>query len=621
MAVHRSPARYLLASLALVTACSAAEPLDLGASAGELIHGTREPGMPSVVLVLQTGATTGGGGLCTGTVIGPYAVLTAKHCVFTETGTGYTALPSVEFLVVVGSDLNDRASIVDTFGVVDVRTTPGSAIDTDINNGDDLAVLLLTRNIGTPAYALAPSVPPPGSSVTVVGYGRVRTGTPDPTDSGVKYRAAMNVSRSGTALIETDGPAWTCQGDSGGPLFDSSMRVAGVTSFGLGATCTNSYSYFTATPRHSALLASALAYAPPCTPVTEMCNGVDDDCDGIVDEGCLGLGDACVRDDQCGGGVCRPIDGSNVCTRDCDPRTAIPRCPYGFYCRETGCGTGECVGGNPGALADGDPCATDLECSSSRCASVAGMTRCGRSCAPAAEACPTGEVCDTSVGGAECGTCLPFALSTAPRPFGAPCDTAAQCADGRCATPGNFCTRACDATTACGGGFHCRAAECVRGDLGGQGSSCTTAEDCSATAPECVDAQGDRLCVAACDAEGLCAAGFVCGSSDAGMRCIPPGAPLGDPCVDSPECRSGICGGGICTRVCDDATPCPSAFNCEPAGAVSGCFPAAPRAPRSRGSCAIAPPDADSARHRGAVALLAAAFLGAVARLRRRRPR
>ncbi len=587
MNAPRLPSRFVLPSLVLLAACTAGAPLDLGATESPLIHGTRETAMPSVVLVLQTGTTTGSGGLCTGTVIGPYAVLTAKHCVFSESGGRYTAVPTVEFLVVVGSDLNDRASIVDTFGVVEVRTTPGSAIDTDINNGDDLAVLLLTRNVGTPAYGLAPAVPAVGSTVTVVGYGRTRTGAADPADSGVKYRAAMNVSQASARLIETDGPAWTCQGDSGGPLFDASMRVAGITSFGLGAACTNPYSYFTATPRHAALLASALAYAPACTPATEVCNGADDDCDGTVDEGCLELGAACTRDDQCGDGVCRVIDGAQICTRDCDPRTAIPRCPYDFYCRETGCGTGECVGGNPGAVADGEPCAADLECAASRCAPLGGAARCGRSCTTTGEACPTGEVCDTTAGGADCGTCWPFALSTAPRPFGTECDADAQCADGSCA-PGGFCTRACDAATPCGSGFHCRASTCVRGTLGGQGTACVTAEDCSATAPECVNAEGDRLCAAPCDAAGACAAGFVCGATDAGPRCVPPGAPLGGGCADSVECRSAICADGLCTRLCDPATPCPSGFACTPAGPVSGCFPAAPRVARSRGGCDVA---------------------------------
>lgn len=43
-----------------------------------------------------------------------------------------------------------------------------------------------------------------------------------------------------------------------------------------------------------------------CT--TEVCNGVDDDCDDQVDEGCSG---ACTEDSECSGGLC--LDGSCVC--------------------------------------------------------------------------------------------------------------------------------------------------------------------------------------------------------------------------------------------------------------------------------------------------------------------
>ncbi len=613
-----TPARVLvLLALTLLSGCAASPPADLGAARDGIIRGTRETGLPAVVVVARTGATTGSGGLCTGTVIGPYAVLTAKHCVFSETTRGYTAVPTVEFLVVVGSDLDDRATITDTVGVTEVRTTPGSAIDTDIANGDDIAVLLLSRSLGLPAYPLAPAVPAAGTNATVVGYGRTRTGTADPMDSGVKYRATMRISRAGSRLIETDGPAWTCQGDSGGPLFDASMRVAGVTSFGIGAGCTNTVSYFTATPRHASLLTSALAYAPPCTPSTEACNGTDDDCDGTVDEGCLGLGDPCTRDDQCGGGACRAIGGRQLCTRDCEPRSAMQRCPYDFYCAETGCGTGQCLAGNPGALPDGEPCDADLACESGRCMMVSGAMRCARACSPTGDLCAAGTVCDTSEGGPECGSCLPFALSDAPRPFGTECTRDAECAGGPCADPGGFCTRACDAATPCGSGFHCRTGECVRGDLGALGAGCVTDDDCGATAPDCATIDGDRLCAAACDAMGACPGSFRCADTSAGPRCIPPGEALGGACADSAECRSGLCAGGLCTRICDAAATCPGDFACTPAGTVSGCFPGAPApAPTraDRGGCAVS-----QGASRGDAAGLFAAFGLFVAALARRR--
>lgn len=49
---------------------------------------------------------------------------------------------------------------------------------------------------------------------------------------------------------------------------------------------------------------------------------------------------------------------------------------------------------------------------------------------------------------------------------------------------------------------------------------------------------------------------------------------LGDTCMDNTECLSGICGTisdqSLCTQQCDDATPCPSGFECVSGGA---CWP------------------------------------------------
>ena len=50
---------------------------DIGASRAEIVDGTLAPDEHSVVLV----KLVGGVGLCTGTLVSPTVVLTAKHCV------------------------------------------------------------------------------------------------------------------------------------------------------------------------------------------------------------------------------------------------------------------------------------------------------------------------------------------------------------------------------------------------------------------------------------------------------------------------------------------------------------------------------------------------------------
>ncbi len=112
-------------------------------------------------------------------------------------------------------------------------------------------------------------------------------------------------------------------------------------------------------------------------PTSEVCNGLDDDCDGTVDEGCEECtdgepcddGDPCTTNDICAAGTCsgQPIscDDGNVCTDDyCDSSTGVclneantNPCDDGDPCTENDiCTLGVCVGEEDplvGTLCDG----------------------------------------------------------------------------------------------------------------------------------------------------------------------------------------------------------------------------------------------------------------------------
>ena len=139
-------------------------------------------------------------------------------------------------------------------------------------------------------------------------------------------------------------------------------------------------------------------------PGEELCNGVDDDCDGDVDEG-LGLGQACTTDDAgCsapGTTACSPAGGV-VCVASESP------CDDGDPCTADGCNADGTCRHTPGRCESKQcaPCAADTDCASGgRCLAMGDETRCALPCDDAQEdACPAGLSC-TAVG--QSTVCLP----------------------------------------------------------------------------------------------------------------------------------------------------------------------------------------------------------------------
>lgn len=169
-------------------------------------------GWPTTVLV------TGGGGLCTGTLVHPQVVITAAHC----TGNG----DNKQFGF--GPTGNSRSS-------------NGTCYPHPNYNGNatnDIAYCTLTQPVDD-----VPIAPPlfgcevsqyitPGQQVEIVGYGQTNQG-----GAGTKYEVTTTItgSQNGEVFIGGNGLD-SCSGDSGGPVYvrldDGSWRVFGVTSYG-----------------------------------------------------------------------------------------------------------------------------------------------------------------------------------------------------------------------------------------------------------------------------------------------------------------------------------------------------------------------------------------------------
>ena len=548
---------------------------DVGAGEAAIVNGTLEPGRPAVVFMYRLD-----GSACTGTIISPRVVLTANHCV--------DGAPASYFRIYVGGS---RRSFTAEYRVREVRQLPSGGF----GSGEDLALLILSAPARETPMEIARESPSRlwGASVTAVGYGETPAG-----GSGTKYTTTTIVEglQGGFILVE---PA-VCSGDSGGPLIGPDGLIYGVASFIYspdGMTeprCGTAPGAYNEIYRHLDFIDAALEETGTCVPDgEEVCNGEDDDCDELVDEGCLELGEACTSGAECFGGVCEDTAAGRLCTAGCDPLRPGEGCGPGFYCAASGC-EGHCVPGAEGAMPHGAECASNTDCASLFCIDPGdGMRRCLDPCRGDAGLCLAGEVCAAPPG--RCGGCVAREILRGERGLGEPCERDEECRGAMvCNESGGVseCASSCSAESPCGDGFECRAALCVRDRRQGVGGICLEQADC----PEAVCAtQGDRQwCTVQCTAAEDCPRGFECAAAGGGtMVCAPALALEGEECAGNEDCASGLCAisgeAGACTSLCGGHDACAPGLECRRTGdgRTAACVPI-PRPVEPRGGCSAA---------------------------------
>lgn len=354
----------LLAAAVVLSACAvSSEPEAIGRSAAPVINGVVDlPAKYNSTILIQTVLTGGYGAGCTGTLITPHVVVTARHCVseYDEKTRIFGADYKPENMYIWygaeprGKEDNTVARIVHPAGK--------SIEDNDI-------ALLVLKNAATIDFAQIRLTKPPikGEVVAVAGYGLTTLDTGSPTDLHKRYRredlritAVGPVASYGIGAKEIVLGESICQGDSGGPVWaQASVALLAVTSRGgngksptatqpyLGCTGSNAFNLFTRVDSFADLINKTAAEVgekvweegttkpePPKVPVP--------------DPGALGA--VCASPTECASKLCVAWEGSQVCSQACDDATP---CPTGFACDGGFCLKGAAV--DPGVTPGGDP--------------------------------------------------------------------------------------------------------------------------------------------------------------------------------------------------------------------------------------------------------------------------
>lgn len=365
-----------VAGLGLVLTAGCASSLDdedIGTQSSAIQGGTADTTRSYSVGVCVGGTTNGDCPfVCTGTLIAPNLVVTARHCV--QDVPNPAAVKCTDRFG--GSHGTAR---VTTHHRLNQGTTGWHGVrkiyvprDGDEVCGNDIALLILSDNVApseakpvTPAvqYSLL-SAENRFRRLTAIGYGKT---SPAANDSGTRRilqnipvacipgHASLDCGSLSDRITKTefytgDG---TCGGDSGsGALEQSSFDrgeplVFGVLSRGgeeddtcVGGVYTRLDSWREFIVNVATEAATTGGYA---TPAWTVASGEEED-GGVSSNGTntnlATLGQACAKDAECRSGTCAPLDGtskSKVCSEACISAQTPSTCQDGYVCRSGFC--------------------------------------------------------------------------------------------------------------------------------------------------------------------------------------------------------------------------------------------------------------------------------------------
>ncbi len=326
-------------------AASADEASPTGTARSAIIKGSAsDASQDAVVLIMHYDKLKSGGGTaagCTGILLTPRLVLTARHCLsVTDDGAACDGEGKAIQGGAVQSDHRagalyvftgkDRPDFISGAGLSTAREGQ-EIITTGANTlcNNDIALLLLAKPVDNPKIAPVrlEEGPTKGEKITVVGWGITdQTQSPDVRQQRTGLSVFDVGPKSDLGATEFRLGESTCSGDSGGPAFAASGAVVGVLSRGgngsggVGAeNCLDAFNIFTSVAGHAEMIKKAYEKA-----------GQEPWVEGGPNPLLGKLGAACQTHQACQSSVCNL--SASVCTQDCSSAA----CPEGWSCGNQG---------------------------------------------------------------------------------------------------------------------------------------------------------------------------------------------------------------------------------------------------------------------------------------------